>query len=96
MTDSPENVSLPLASETVNSFTGFDEIAIARYFQKDMSELPATTSMRAMLFVLKRREGTKDSDAYKFVMSMPLGEVTGSFADEPSEDNLEESDEGND
>jgi hypothetical protein len=65
--------------EIAGSLTGFDEIAIQQMFRGDMSDLSPTMTARALVFVLKRREGLSDKDAYSAVMHLPLGEVNDSF-----------------
>lgn len=71
-----ENVD---AEEVGRSLTGFDEVAIKRAFGASIGDLPETIIMRALLFVLLRRDGVKDSNAHKACMELPLGEVSDKF-----------------
>lgn len=83
-----EQVSLSM-EEAVESLTGFDEIAIEGAFGADVTTLlteKPTKAARALLFVMKRREGMKDPEARKAVMEMRLGDVQSYFIDEDDED----------
>lgn len=69
-------------TEVTESLTGFDEIAIEQAFGAgigDLLENKATTAARALLFVLRRRDGLKDGEARKVVMEMRLGDVQDYF-----------------
>jgi hypothetical protein len=76
------------AEDLIRSMTGFEEIAIERRFGKDLEKLgESMMSLRAMAFVMVRREnGGDDTAAYNTVMGMPLDGITDMFADEPDED----------
>jgi hypothetical protein len=67
--------------------TGFDEIAIAQHFGRTISELAKDESMfaRALVFVVKRRDGASDDDARNAALGMALKEITP-FFNESSED----------
>lgn len=65
--------------ETVKSLTGFDEIAVAQVFGKEFTDLSATGTARAALFVLLRRKGSSDSEAYRTAMGVSLGRLDGLF-----------------
>lgn len=80
----PGPVELPSVKDAMRSLTGFDEVAIATYFRKDLAEMGATMATRATLFVLKRRDGMADGEAFKFAMHLPLGQVDTMFrAEQP-------------
>ena len=82
----------PTMTDVVNSLTGYDEIAITKEFNRDFAvllEYP-TTLGRALIFVLKRRDGLTDKEAKKAAMEMRLGEVNDYFEDES--DNAEDPD----
>lgn len=75
--------------DAFNSLTGFDEIAIEKRFGlSDYStiEQRSTRWVRAMVFVLKRREGLNDLDAYKTAMDMTLGELNDQFAEDEDDE----------
>jgi hypothetical protein len=84
------------AEEAAESLTGFDEIAIEQMFRKDISDLSGTMSMRAIMFVLYRRNGQSDSDAFRAVMAAPLKEIQAGFAevDEGKADGSDETEPG--
>jgi hypothetical protein len=67
------------AEAFVRSLTGFDELAIEKTFRRSLDQLPATVAVRAMVYVRLRREGAKDTDAYRTAMGMPLGDVEPLF-----------------
>jgi hypothetical protein len=73
-----EKLSPEAAAE---SLTGFDEIAIEQMFRKDISDMSGTMSMRAIMFVLQRRDGQSDADAFRAVMAAPLKEIQAGFAE---------------
>ena len=75
------------AEETLESLTGFDEIAIAKWFD-DIATLESNGGSmigRALVFVTERRGGATDVDAHAAAMSMTLREVNDFFADEADE-----------
>jgi hypothetical protein len=76
------------AEEVFDSLTGFDEIAISQHFGRTVSELgEKDQSMfgRALVFVLKRRDGASDDEARNAALGLTMKEFTAFFA-EPSED----------
>lgn len=72
------------------SIDGFEQIAIRQTFRERLDQLAAdgTMFMRALLFVVAKRAGMNDGDAYRNVMLLPLDEVVGRFKSdgEPDED----------
>lgn len=99
MTTTPvtPQTDLPL-SEVIDSMTGFDEIAAEKFFDGfnvydavDTAEggrpraRDMVTLLRVGVFILKRRDGLSDKDAYDAAMSMPSRVVNGYFADDPEE-----------
>ena len=74
--------SRPTVSGVAESMTGFDEIAIEQLFRVPIERLSGTLQMRAMVFVLNRRDGMNDADAFKAVMNLPFAEVDAQFRDE--------------
>lgn len=76
------------ASEMVQSLTGFEELAIERHMAVDPyadAERKPMAVMRALVFVLRKREGLKDADAREAAMSMPMGDLQNLFAEEEPE-----------
>lgn len=77
------------ASEMVQSLTGFEELAIEHHMKidpyADGARKPLSV-MRALVFVLRKREGLKDHEARQAAMGMPMSEVQGFFAEEGPED----------
>ena len=80
------------ADELAKSINGFEQIAIRERFREKLETLTedGTMFMRSLLFVVEKRDGKKDSDAYSAVMTMPLQEVVEKFK---GEDDLDEEDE---
>jgi len=59
-----------VVTQLVRSMTGFEDLAVASAFGKQFDQMSGTFCIRALVFVTKRREGLKDRDAYRMVMSM--------------------------
>lgn len=81
------------ASEMVQSLTGFEEIAIERHMAIDVyadGERKPMAVMRALAFVMNKRDGGKDVDARQYALSLPMGDLTDLFADEEVELDPEE------
>lgn len=79
-TEAPELLDADAVAKSIN---GFDQIAIRQAFRERLDQLAAdsTMFMRALLFVLERRGGSSDSDAFRAVMNLPLDDVVERFAD---------------
>ena len=75
------------AEEALESLTGFDEIAIAQRFDDIGALVERGGSMfaRALVFVLKRRDGLDDMAAHAAAMALPLRELNAFFVAEPEE-----------
>lgn len=70
--------------EAQEGLTGYDELAIADVFGKPFSDLSDTSiamSMRALLFVQKKRDGADTKTAKAHAMSLTIKQVMDSFAD---------------
>lgn len=75
------------ADEVVDSLTGHEEMWIADQFGKSIGELvdhflsrnDVGPYYRALIFVLKRRDGVNDDDARNAVLEMKLGDAIGFF-----------------
>lgn len=73
----------PMLEDVLESFDGWDEIVISQFFgEKDWTDLTGSMLGRAAAFVLARREGILDGDAYKRAMGLPLRELKALFADD--------------
>lgn len=73
------------AEEVFDSLTGFDEIAIAQKFGREVTELAEkspTTWIRAMVFTVMRREGLSDVDAKQAALELTLAQTQEFFADD--------------
>lgn len=91
------------ADEVLDSLTGHDEASIAQHFGKNVGAMigvDGVTLGRALVFVVKRREGMNDDDARNAAMDMTFKVVTGEFfaeetdeqgKDEPASEELPES-----
>lgn len=80
--------------EVADSVTGFDEMSITQHFGKPLAELQFTDGSmwgRALMFVLKRRDGLNDDDARNAVLNMTIKEVFESFATDSEDDSDGES-----
>lgn len=74
------------ANGMFESLNGFDEIAIKKEFRFDVYTLAKEDKaafMRALIFVDQRRDGLKDSEAYKAAMDLPQSRAVEYFASEP-------------
>lgn len=72
----PKPVAGEEAVETaMRSITGFDEIAIEQAFGSSFSDLSPTMTTRSVIFVLERRRGSTDAQAYQTAMRLGLGQV---------------------
>lgn len=85
-------MSTSLTSDEVYfTLTGFEEQAISKEFAESpliLSRQDRLRWLRAMAFVVMKRDGQKDKDAFKAAMEMPLGEIVKFF------NQAEQSDEG--
>lgn len=75
------------AEQVFDTVTGFDEIAIAQHFGRTVQELAekdASMFGRALVFVVKRRDGASDDEARNAALGMTFGEFQAFFA-EPTE-----------
>lgn len=76
--------------QVAGSCTGFDELAIERAFGRELTDLgESTRALRALLFVVRRRGGLSDTDAYRAVMNLSLDELMGHF-EEPDDGDVVE------
>lgn len=85
MTENPASASTtkPLLEDVLETFTGWDEIAIGQHFgEKDWTDLTGTMLGRAAVFVMRRHGGMHDGEAHKVAMGLTLGELKASFADD--------------
>jgi hypothetical protein len=82
------------ADEFFLSLTGFDEIAIAKMFAADISELRERpfTFLRALAFVHQRRHGLVDRDAHEAAQQLTIAELGDYFTDAADADLGEELD----
>lgn len=73
----------------VRSLTGFDEIAIEKYFGKRFEDINGNMLARAVLFIANHREGMPDPVAHKTAMDVPLGDLESYFETPQDEDSAE-------
>jgi hypothetical protein len=78
--------------EMFESLTGFDEIAISKHFDADVSVLRDRpfTFMRALVFIDQRRTGLSDPEAKEAALGLTLREVDDYFAEDQDEPNPED------
>lgn len=82
------------AEEAFDTLTGFDEIAIAQHFGRNVGDLGVNdVSMfaRALIFVFKRRDGATDDEARNAVLAMPLKECNAFFGEANAEESGKDS-----
>ena len=78
------------AEEMFESLNGFDELAVAKWFDASPLELGGTTLGRSLVFIAKRREGMTDVDAHAAAMNLTIRDLNGFFADEDGESGKDE------
>lgn len=77
------------AEEAFDSLTGFDELAIAAQFGRTVTQLAEqdpTMFGRALVFVVKRRDGASDGEAKDAAFEMTLKDLNENFFATPSDD----------
>lgn len=72
-------------TESLELLNGFDEIAIEKAFGTDIDNLRATMTLRALIFIDKRREGLNVKAAYDAVMELTAKQLSEHFADDEVE-----------
>lgn len=70
----------PTVEDITGSLNGFDELAIEKKFGKELGSLNGTMTLRALVFVLERRNGKEDREAYNEAMRRTLIECRDTFA----------------
>lgn len=82
----------PTPQEASESLTGFDEIAIKQKFGSPLKQLgdeDPTQFLRALVFVLRRRDGKADAEAFHLAQSMTLADVSAEFTNPTVEEQAE-------
>lgn len=68
------------AMEVMGSLDGWEEIAVERFFGADALASDSETKVcRMLLFVLERRDGALDDEAYKTAMGARLSDLKAIF-----------------
>lgn len=86
MSDATDKLS---SEEFLDSLTGFEEISVRNKFEADILHLAGsspTMFTRALAFVLHKRDGHNDTEAWKYAMGLSLRECNGLFAEEKDAD----------
>lgn len=81
-------MSNPTPKEVSESLTGFDEIAVKQKFgapPTTLAQEDQTQFMRALVFVLRRRDGKTDPEAFHLAQTMTIGELAEAFSLEDAE-----------
>ncbi|GAA4698258.1 hypothetical protein [Nocardioides nanhaiensis] len=76
------------ASETIQTLTGFEEIAIEAHMGVEIyseGQAKPMRVMRALVFVQRMRDGDNAHEARKVAMEMPMRELQDHFAPELEE-----------
>lgn len=79
--DSP--LERPTITVFLRTLTGFDELAIEQKFHRNLGDLTASMMIRALAFIVFRRRGMDDTDAYQEVMAGPFGAMDDLFSSDP-------------
>lgn len=79
-------------TETAQSLTGFEEVAITKAFGRSIETL-ANESLammgRGLVFVLERRNGADDKTAKQTAMEMPRSGLDAYFPDDPGDEEID-------
>jgi hypothetical protein len=69
------------ADALFRGLNGFDQIAIEQHFRTKLKTFAEDgfALMRPLLFIVEKRAGLADADAFRKVMLLPLEDVTGRF-----------------
>lgn len=69
--------------DAADSLTGFDELAIVKLFGRTVTEISSdhTMFLRALAFIIERRNGKSDTESYKAVMTMSMHDAMAYFED---------------
>lgn len=82
----PKPDDLPSTDEVLDTFTGFDEIAVEKAFGTHVEALlragKGLTYLRALAFVQELHGGSKHDDAKKRALSLTVKELNGRFREE--------------
>jgi hypothetical protein len=73
-----------------DSLTGFDEIAIKAKFGAPVAELDGAMQSRASLYVVSKREGMADADAFRHSMDITNGDLEQRILKPDTEDEAAE------
>lgn len=68
------------ATETLESLTGFDEIAIEKAFGREFDDLGGRATVRALIFIQRKRAGDSDKDAKNYALEVAIGKLDDHFA----------------
>lgn len=76
------------SSEVLESLTGYEELAIEKSFGSVIEAMTKTPSKfgRALVFILKRREGLKDNEAKNYALELTMRAVDDHFKPDEDED----------
>lgn len=81
------------ANQYAQTLTGWDELAIAKAFGCEMGDMIAakrqTTTLRALIFVELRRQGSSDKDAKKAALDLTVDAINDYFADDEADEDSE-------
>jgi hypothetical protein len=66
--------------QAARSLNGFEEIAVEGKFGRAFTDLRGTTMARALLFVVEKRAGMNDTDAFRTVMLLSIEDLEARFA----------------
>ena len=76
-----------------DSLTGFEELAINRAFKAPVEQLEKTMLGRALVFILNKRDGMKDSEAKEAALALTISTLNNEIFkadDDPESDGEDE------
>lgn len=82
------------AEEAFNNLTGYDEIAIAKWFGESplaLSEIKSSGLVRSLVFIEYKRAGMSDKEAHAAALALSMGEITTYYAEDEADPFEEES-----
>lgn len=72
--EAPEAPARQDATTIIESFTGWDEIAIEKMFRQSFAKMgQSTMALRSVQFVMNRRAGMEDGAAFRDAMDTTFG-----------------------
>ena len=84
--EEPRDAERETLRQVLDSMDGFAELAYEQMFRKHISDMPGTFIGRVGLFLLARRDGASDVDAYKAAMAARISDIKATFPESDEDD----------